>query len=361
MGHQSQIDQLIDTLYETAVSAVDDCVWCDLLPGFCSTFEAAAGGLIAHDFVSGTATLRHGYSIGTQCRGHQDGEPWRQDLTLDCLSSYREGAVFGGEDLASSLHQLCGMITREEGKGYLISMVRPAEADPFDGDDKEVLTRLLPHLKRSLQLRDEVVHGRVERGSLLDLMDQLPLAVLLVSRSGLVRLRNQAAETLLCRRDGICLRSGYLAGGSARTTAELRRLIANAASRAPDGEEAAAAEHFVIPRGPDRLPLISVAHPGRDADRGADVRSEPMVVVLIKDPQVDSTRSIADFIKAYGLTQAEARLLRILSNGHGLFEAAQELGITRNTARTHMRNIYAKVGTHRQSDLVRLLYRFNLF
>jgi DNA-binding CsgD family transcriptional regulator len=84
-------------------------------------------------------------------------------------------------------------------------------------------------------------------------------------------------------------------------------------------------------------------------------------VVLIKDPQVDSTRSIADFIKAYGLTQAEARLLRILSNGHGLFEAAQELGITRNTARTHMRNIYAKVGTHRQSDLVRLLYRFNLF
>jgi DNA-binding CsgD family transcriptional regulator len=63
----------------------------------------------------------------------------------------------------------------------------------------------------------------------------------------------------------------------------------------------------------------------------------------------------------YGLTNAEARLLRFLSDGCGLLEAARELVITKNTARTHMRSIYAKVGTHRQSDLVRLLHRFTLF
>jgi len=377
MSHNEQIDQLIDNLYETAISVVDNCVWCDLLSGFCSNFDAAAGGLIAHDFVSGAAMLRHGYHADTAHR-HYDGDPWGQALMLHSLSDYREGSVFAGEDVESARgvtgldvgqsrlaretpNQLCGMISRERGKGYLISLVRPAEADPFDGDDREVLTRVLPHLRRSLRLCDEVVHRRFERESLLDLMNQLPVAVLLVSRSGLVRLRNHAADALLDQRDGISLRSGYLAAATARTTAELRRLIAQAATRPPACEEAGAGEHFVIPRGPELLPLISVAYPSRVADGGAAGRIEPMAVVLIKDPQADSAQSLNDFIQVYGITNAEARLLGILSNGQGLFEAAKELAITRNTARTHMRNIYAKVGTHRQSDLVRLLHRFALF
>ena len=201
-----------------------------------------------------------------------------------------------------------------------------------------------------------MVHGRFERGSLLDLVDQLPIAVMLVSGGGLVGLCNHAAEDLLGRRDGICLRSGYLAGSSARTTSELRRLISKAASGL-GSDEAVSGEHFVIPRGPDRLPLIGVAYPGRTAEG----ESQPAVVVLVKDPQVESTQSIADFIKVYGITNAEARLLSLLSSGSGLFEAATELGISKNTARTHMRSIYAKVGTHRQADLVRLLNRFNIF
>jgi DNA-binding CsgD family transcriptional regulator/PAS domain-containing protein len=378
MDHGDPIDQLIDSLYENAVSTVDECVWCDLLPAFCSTFEATAGGLVAHDFVSGTATLRHGYHVDTRCRGHYEGDPSGRTSVPDGLSRYREGAVFLGDDATSRdevidadpclscldrphSNHLYGMISRERGTGYLISLMRPVGAEPFDDDDKSVLARVLPHLKRSLRLRDEVVIGRFERESLLDLMDQLPVAVLLVTRSGLVRVRNQAAEDLLGQRDGICLRSGYLAGSTARATTELRRLVANAATRPAGGDVASAGEHFVIPRGADRLPLISVAFPGRVGDGGVAGRAEPMAVLLIKDPQIDSAQSLTDFVNVYEITNAEARLLRFLCDGHGLFEAARELAISKNTARTHMRSIYAKVGTHRQSDLVRLLHRFTLF
>jgi DNA-binding CsgD family transcriptional regulator/PAS domain-containing protein len=274
------------------------------------------------------------------------------------LSDYREGAVFDGGNivLSDDLPRLCGMITRADGKAYLINLVRAAHADPFGGGDKEILARLLPHLKRSLQIRDEVAHGRSERESLRDFMDQLPVAILLVSRGGRVHLRNHRAQELLAQRDGICLRQGYLAGTTARSTVELRELVANAASTPSDGDE----EHFVISRGPERLPLISVAYPGRAVGANDDA-AEPMVVVVIKDPQADSAHSIADFIKAYDITHAEARLIETLGEGYGLFEAARQLGVSKNTARTHMRNIYAKVGTHRQSDLVRLLYRFHIF
>jgi DNA-binding CsgD family transcriptional regulator len=51
----------------------------------------------------------------------------------------------------------------------------------------------------------------------------------------------------------------------------------------------------------------------------------------------------------------------LLTGGQGLFEAAEKLGITKNTARTHMRNIYSKVGTHRQADLIRLFGQFSMF
>ncbi|MEO5373231.1 MAG: helix-turn-helix transcriptional regulator [Alphaproteobacteria bacterium] len=59
--------------------------------------------------------------------------------------------------------------------------------------------------------------------------------------------------------------------------------------------------------------------------------------------------------EAFRLTPSEARIARSIARGQGLFETATELGISRNTARTHMKRIYAKTGARRQGDLVRLL------
>jgi len=57
----------------------------------------------------------------------------------------------------------------------------------------------------------------------------------------------------------------------------------------------------------------------------------------------------------FRLTPAEARLAGLIANGRSLMVAATELHITKNTARTHMKRIYAKTETHRQVDLVRLI------
>ncbi len=83
--------------------------------------------------------------------------------------------------------------------------------------------------------------------------------------------------------------------------------------------------------------------------------------MLIKDPQVGRFDGLPDFVSAYKLTNAEAALIRLLTAGQGLFESAGELGITKNTARTHMRNIYSKVGIHRQVDLIRIFAQFSMF
>ena len=84
------------------------------------------------------------------------------------------------------------------------------------------------------------------------------------------------------------------------------------------------------------------------------------MALLVKDPDGDNLDNFDSFADAYHLTAAEARLIGLLAGGRGLFQAAKELGITKNTARTHMRHIYSKVGAHRQADIIRLLAKLGM-
>lgn len=57
----------------------------------------------------------------------------------------------------------------------------------------------------------------------------------------------------------------------------------------------------------------------------------------------------------YQFTAAEAKLVCELVNGHTVEEAAERLGIKLNTARSHLKKIFAKTHTQRQGEMVRLL------
>ncbi|WP_284279017.1 helix-turn-helix transcriptional regulator, partial [Sphingobium jiangsuense] len=66
-------------------------------------------------------------------------------------------------------------------------------------------------------------------------------------------------------------------------------------------------------------------------------------------PDPDSLRD------RFQLTPAEAALAIQLAEGAALVDAARALDIAHNTARAHLRAIFAKTGTHRQVQLVHLL------
>jgi DNA-binding CsgD family transcriptional regulator len=57
----------------------------------------------------------------------------------------------------------------------------------------------------------------------------------------------------------------------------------------------------------------------------------------------------------YSLTAAQAKVASAIYNGQSIGEAAKKLNISINTARTHMRNIYAKTGVKTQTELISLL------
>ena len=55
----------------------------------------------------------------------------------------------------------------------------------------------------------------------------------------------------------------------------------------------------------------------------------------------------------YGLSPAQSRLAQEIADGHDLAEASANMGI--NTARTHLRRMFDKTGTHSQTGLLRMI------
>src|SRR5262249_48698054 len=80
------------------------------------------------------------------------------------------------------------------------------------------------------------------------------------------------------------------------------------------------------------------------------------VAVFITDPEEaprpDSQRLGAQF----GLTPKESMIAIALMRGKTLIHAAEQLGISHNTARTHLQRIYGKTSTSHQGELLRLLF-----
>src|SRR5262245_41309018 len=61
----------------------------------------------------------------------------------------------------------------------------------------------------------------------------------------------------------------------------------------------------------------------------------------------------ADFLEArFGLSPAEARLVALLFAGASLRSCTQALGIKYETARSYLKSVFQKTGTHRQAELV---------
>ncbi len=59
--------------------------------------------------------------------------------------------------------------------------------------------------------------------------------------------------------------------------------------------------------------------------------------------------------KTFRLTPSEAKLASVIARGASPRIAARELKISRETARNQLKAVFAKTGTHRQSELVALL------
>ena len=75
--------------------------------------------------------------------------------------------------------------------------------------------------------------------------------------------------------------------------------------------------------------------------------------IFVTDPARFPVPSSGHVQHVFGLTAAETRVAMAMLDGKTVEMLADELCISRNTARTHLQRLFAKTGTTRQADLIR--------
>ncbi len=180
-------------------------------------------------------------------------------------------------------------------------------------------------------------------------LDLVQHGAILVSAEGRARLANRTALTILQKRDGLLMaRTGLVAERAADT--RLLHMLLQGAITAPELGESKESP-IILQRKTTHNALIVrvVPGPGLDCWPGSEHRTALLKLYdqdmgLQVDPEVLS--------RLYGLTRGEAGLADYLLRGKSIEEAADALFISPHTARTHLKRIFMKTDTHRQTELV---------
>ncbi len=252
-------------------------------------------------------------------------------------------------------HVLGVDIRTDNGAKYSLRISRGRESSAFNDGDKAFVEMLVPHLQEAIELHTQLGRIETERNLYAGAVNQLAVGTIILDEEAKVLQSNQVASDLLREKDGIELIGGSLQVGSSRDTRRLKELIRDVLAAQNDNQ-------------PSVVEALRVQRPSGKSDLGIVVRSvqpsqwskakhTPSVVLFVGDPEQQS-QVPRDVVKTlFDLTPAEAQLAMILANGLTLDETAEELGISRNTARAHLRSIFSKTGVTRQTMLVRLILK----
>lgn len=236
-----------------------------------------------------------------------------------------------------------------------LRITRNREVPRFNEQDKALVRAIVPHLERAIRLHVRMNKMESERALYAGAVEQLSLATILIDENGSVLSMNRMAEQMLEREPELSLSDGHLHLGSNEATAELQRMISTILEHQQQGG-AAIAEAMSIPRAEGFADLGLIARPV-PANEWSEGRSVPTVALFISDPEFGAEAPVQVITRLFGFTPTEAQLSLLLSDGLSLDEASEALGISRNTARTHLRSVFSKTGVSRQTLLVRLILK----
>ncbi len=244
---------------------------------------------------------------------------------------YRETEYF--HDFGRRIDQyygMAGLIAKSESELAIVAVLRDRTAGPCREDDADMLGTLVPHLARSVRMGARFAYEKAESAALFDHLDRLAQGIVILDQFERVVRANKVAEQIVDQRDGIYLSAlKGLRAHSGEESIALRRMIRNATDVAK-GKIAAPGGSMTISRPSLKRPWVVIVSPLRVSSR------QGFAVVLIIDPE-QKRKPAADVIsKLFGFTPAETKMAVLLAQGTRVEDAASELRITVNTARTHL-------------------------
>ena len=214
-----------------------------------------------------------------------------------------------------------------------LSFFRAPGALPFDQQNLNDLQLVYPHIHRAFALHWEWRSMRQQLRTFHSSLDSMDFGVIFIDSARRIQYSNLAANRL----------AANILQPKLPTRGDVAELIDTAAG----GEGGA--------RVLDGQRIMTLALPISTPMRNpaGETRASVMLLLIDQDKQ---TGEASNFIcNAFTLTKAESRLLPLLLQGKTPAEIATELELKLPTVRSQLSSIFAKTGTARQQELIRLL------
>ena len=370
MNRRDQLLRLIERVYAAPGSAEG---WQRFLLDLYTSFHGAGASFISHDFTSHEASVAVTAGFAPEDIRRYEAhwaalDPWATSPGVRHLPS---GAVAVGEQLVThaemkrtafyndfgrhydAVRCITGTIEIEDRRVSVLSVNRSEKCAAFGEEETLVLRELMPHLQRALQIHRRLVDAQALADGSTSALDLLAHGILLLDTAGRIMFANRTAEEILRARDGLMVHQKVLFGARASETTALRKAIAEAVATSR-GEGTGAAGLVLIGRPSGGSPLRVLVTPV--AQRHVLMGSPGAAAcVFITEPQRSPVPAGTHLRCVFGLSAAETRVATALLDGESVDSLADRLCISRNTARTHLQRLFAKTGTSRQADLIRVL------
>jgi DNA-binding CsgD family transcriptional regulator len=366
MTRDSERARALDAIY---AAALEPAKWPNALEAMRHLCQAESASYTLQHINNGTGTRTAiGYDRADQPRYFDGGFAARNELFTGLLKQpageprphqtlvddeiFKRGYYFNEYCRPNGLHFMAGLvIAHRHGTVEWVSVNRGRRGESYDHQQLRGLAWLAPHLRRASEASYRLTEAQAARTAWEAVLDTLRCGVVMLDQYGHVVFANRTARQLDAARDGLRLSH---AGVSAPVVAgSLARTIGLATDGDSDCVRHGA--HIALPRRDAPYPLSVTIIP-LPRESSCQLFGSPVVLLLIADPAQSVGSDTKALVSLFGLTAREAALTTLLANGRRLDDAAKQLGIKRETARTHLARALAKTGTERQADLARLVW-----
>ena len=235
-----------------------------------------------------------------------------------------------------STHWHVGYSTPEDDLSFSFSIHFPADQGPGDPEAVKLFRMLFDHMECAVRIGRRPFNADSSR------------SLILLDSAGSVRNLSRGAERHLQTGGALRIEDRRLLTACTNEQGRLDRAIATTLNTVRMGTRPQALElhpvhgrrWIVVIR-----PMLSSYGPF------GQIRCELMVEIHDGLPRIESVDVLQSL---FGLTGRELQVVRLLADGHSIESLAACMEISPNTARTHMRAIFSKTETSRQSELMHL-------
>ena len=351
--------RIVSTIH---AAAIDPDHWIEAMGLIRATFSSTSAALITADGKS--RVINSAYLPATAEQAYRDHYR-RVDYVLDAVEHGPVGLIRSGEQLvalnarsefnADWLHPYRmqdGLFVRlTPGPRPTCFLVATSKQDSAfaTSENVQAVGALVPHLQQALRVRNHLTELAHKADDVAEAVDHIRHAVFVVGKAGVVHHLNRVAEDIVADGDGPFVRSERLGIGIPSVDATLHRDIANALG---DGCGTRSGGSLLCPRVSGKRSYVVHVMPFTSA---SSEDREPRALVIVVDPARHPEPTNDLLRRVYGLTRAEAEIALRVSRGQGLKPISDEMSLSMATVKTHLQRVFAKTGSHRQAELVRLL------